>query len=257
MEFFDTHAHLADEQLSGDLVGVLSRARAAGVTGILTVGTTLASSRAGLEIAKSQPGVLAAAGLHPTNLLEIAEGDWDEVVRLAAEPQVVALGETGLDNYWKEVPLPLQQEYFDRHLQLSQATKLPVVIHQRESSAEILVMLRVARKRGPLTGIMHSFTGDAVVALECLELGLHLSFAGMVTFKNAADIREVAKLVPAERLLIETDSPYLTPHPHRGKRPNEPTLVVHTAACLAEARGVALAELARQTTANARALFTR
>ncbi|MCE9530031.1 MAG: TatD family hydrolase, partial [Planctomycetes bacterium] len=188
IELFDTHAHLAAEQLAGDSAGVLSRARAVGVTQMLSVGTALPTSRASLALANAEAGIFAAVGLHPTNLLEIAEGDWDEIVCLAAEPKAVALGESGLDLYWKEVPLPLQQDYFDRHLRLSQELKLPLVIHQRDSAAEILVMLREARQRGPLIGIMHSFTGDTAIARECLELGLHISFAGMVTFKNAADI---------------------------------------------------------------------
>jgi TatD DNase family protein len=179
------------------------------------------------------------------------------VVALTDSPEVVALGETGLDLYWKDTPLPQQQDYFDRHIRLSQQTGLPLVIHQRECAAEILAMLREARQRGPLRGIMHSFTGDEAMAAECVDLGLHISFAGMVTFKKSDDLRRVAAVVPADRLLVETDSPYLSPHPHRGQRPNEPALVVHTAACVAEARGMPLDELARLTTANALALLRR
>ncbi len=255
MELFDTHAHLDDKHLAGDLAGVIERARAARVTRILAVGTYEESSRHCAAIAEREPAVWAAVGIHPNHITEAQPTDWDVIVKLAEQPRVVAIGETGLDLYWKDTPLPQQQDYFDRHLALSQKLNLPVVIHQRETSQEILVMLRAARKRGPLTGIMHSFTADLNVALECLELGLHLSFAGMVTFKNAPELREVARQIPADRILVETDAPYLTPHPYRGKRPNEPALVVHTATCLAEVRGVSFAEFAAQTTANALKLF--
>jgi TatD DNase family protein len=253
--FFDTHAHLDDEQLASDVAAVVERASAAGVTAILAVGTTAASSRNCLALARQQEGVWASAGIHPNHAAEAQPGDWDEIVRLAGESRVVALGETGLDLYWKDTPLTLQQDYFDRHIRLSQSIGKPLVIHQRESSAEILTMLREARQRGPLAGVMHSFTGTADQAREFLNLGLYISFAGMVTFKKSDDLRAVAAAIPADRILVETDSPYLSPEPFRGKRPNEPARVVHTAACVAQVRGVTLEEFARQTTANARALF--
>ena len=253
---FDTHAHLASEHLAADLPGVLARAKAAGVGDILSVGTDLASSRRCRDLAAANDGVLASAGIHPTHAGEAQSADWDEVVRLATDdPHIVAMGETGLDNYWKEVPFPLQQDYFDRHLRLSQQLQLPFIVHQRECMPEILAMLRKAALRGPLLGVMHSFTGTAEEAAECMNLGLHISFAGMVTFKKSDDLRAVANGIPAERILVETDSPYLSPEPFRGKRPNEPARVVHTAKCLAEVREVPLADFARQTTANARALF--
>ena len=256
MHLFDTHAHLASEHLAADLPGMLVRAKAAGVATILSVGTDLASSRRCCDLATANEGVLASAGIHPTHAGEAQETDWDEVVRLASEDShVVALGETGLDNYWKDVPFALQQDYFDRHLRLSQQIQLPFIVHQRECMAEILTMLREAALRGPLKGVMHSFTGTADEAAECLELGMHISFAGMVTFKKSDELRAVAKTIPANRILVETDSPYLSPEPFRGKRPNEPARVVHTADCLAQVRGVSLAQFAEQTTANSRALF--
>jgi TatD DNase family protein len=257
MDLFDTHAHLDDEQLSSDVADVVERAAAAGVSRILAVGTTATSSRNCLVHATSFPRVWSSAGIHPNHAAEAQPGDWDEIVRLSNEPRVVALGETGLDLYWKDTPLSVQQDYFDRHIRLSQATGLPLVIHLRETAAEILAMLTAARQRGPLTGIMHSFTGTAVQAAEFMDLGLHISFAGMVTFKKSDDLRAVVAVVPAERLLVETDSPYLSPEPFRGKRPNEPARVIHTAECVAKARGETLSALARQTTANALALFSR
>jgi TatD DNase family protein len=257
MELFDTHAHLDDEQLAVDIEGVVQRAAAAGVTRILAVGTTAESSRNCLAHAARFDGVWASAGIHPNHAAEAQSGDWDEIVRLANEPRIVALGETGLDLYWKDTPLAVQQDYFDRHIRLSQATGLPLVIHLRETAAEILAMLRDAARRGALVGVMHSFTGTAEQAAEFLALGLHISFAGMLTFKKSDDLRAVAATIPTGRVLVETDSPYLSPEPFRGKRPNEPARVVHTAECLAHVRGVSLDEIARQTTASALALFSR
>jgi len=257
MDLYDTHAHLADEQLAADVIGVIERAAAGGVTQMLAVGTTAPGSRDCLEIARRFPGVRASAGIHPNHAAEAQSGDWDEIVLLSAEPEVVALGETGLDLYWKDTPLAMQQDYFDRHIRLSQKTGLPFIVHLRETAAEILAMLREARSRGELRGVMHSFTGTAEQAAELLDLGMHISFAGMLTYKKSHELRAVAAGIPADRLLVETDSPYLSPEPHRGQRPNEPARVVHTARCLAEVRGISLDELAKQTTANAEALFCR
>lgn len=257
MKLFDTHAHLADEQLAADAAGVIERAKAACVTSVLAVGTTAASSRECLAIAGRFDGVFASAGIHPNHAAEAQPADWDEVIRLSGEERIVALGETGLDLYWKDTPLAVQQDYFDRHIRLSQQTGLPLIIHLRETAAEILTMLRAARSRGPLSGVMHSFTGTAGQAAEFLAVGMHISFAGMVTFKKSDDLRAVAASIPADRILVETDSPYLSPEPFRGKRPNEPARVVHTAECLAQLRRVSLEDLAQQSTANAQSLFCR
>jgi TatD DNase family protein len=257
MELFDTHAHLDDEQLAADVAGVVERATAAGATRILAVGTTAQSSSNCLQHAKPFSGVWSSAGIHPNHAAEAQSGDWDEIVRLSGEEKVVALGETGLDLYWKDTPFPVQQDYFDRHIRLSQSTGLPFIVHLRETANEILAMLREARQRGPLGGVMHSFTGTAEHAAQFLDLGMHISFAGMVTFKKSDDLRSVAAAIPAGRILVETDSPYLSPEPFRGKRPNEPARVVHTAECLARVRDITLDDFARQTTANAQALFHR
>ena len=257
MDLYDTHAHLADEQLAADSAGVIGRAAVAGVSCILAVGTDAPSSRLCLQVARQFPSVRSSAGIHPNHAGEAAAGDWDEIVRLSGEPEVVALGETGLDLFWKDVPLAVQQDYFDRHIRLSQATGLPLVIHLRETAAEILAMLTEARKRGELRGVMHSFTGTAEQAQQFLALGMHISFAGMLTYKKSHDLRAVAATIPADRLLVETDSPYLSPEPHRGQRPNEPARAIHTADCLARVRGVPLEELATVTTTNAQSLFCR
>lgn len=252
---YDTHAHLDQPAFDHDRAVVLARARAAGVTRILAVGVTAESSEACVALAAAHEGVSAAAGVQPNYVHLAGAGDWDLVLRLARSHCVVALGETGLDRYWDEAPFPLQQDYFDRHLRLSQQTGLPFVVHMRQCEADILEMLREARSRGPLRGVMHSFTGPAEMAAECVELGLHISFAGMVTFKKSAELLAVAASVPADRLLVETDSPYLSPEPVRKIKRNEPAHVVHTARLLAEVRGQALEELAAGTTANACRLF--
>lgn len=255
VRLFDTHCHLDDEQFESDRAAVVERALAAGVEGIVAVGTTLASSRRAIELARQFASVRAAVGIQPNYVAEEAAQDWNEIVRMAKDPATVAIGETGLDRYWDHTPFDQQQDYFDRHLRLSQAVDLPFVVHMRECEVEIVEMLTAARQRGVLRGVMHSFTGSIETAEECLELGLFISFAGMVTYKKSELLRAVAKKIPADRLLIETDAPYLSPHPERGRRPNEPSLVIHTARCLAEVRGVPLEQLAEQTTANARNLF--
>ncbi len=254
MPLIDTHAHLDQTDFDIDRPLVIERAQAAGVEAILAIGVTADSSAAVVQIAAEYPFVYAAVGIHPNYCAEAAPDDWDRVVALASQPRIVALGETGLDRYRDHAPLPLQQEYFARHLQLSQQRGLPFIVHTRDSQTEVLTMLREARRRGPLTGVMHSFTGDASAAAECLELGLYISFAGMVTFKKSDDLRAVAATIPADRILIETDSPYLSPHPLRGKR-NEPANVRLTAECLAAVRGQSTDDFAAQTTANARRLF--
>lgn len=252
---FDTHAHLDDEQFELILDDVVARARDAGVRNIVSIGTTASSSRQTVTIAAKHDGVYASVGIQPNHCAEAASGDWDQVVQLAGDANVVALGETGLDRYWDYTPFEVQQDYFDRHIRLSQVTGLPFVVHMRDCGDDVLAMLRDADKRDALSGVMHSFTGDMALAESCLELNLYISFAGMVTYKKSAELREVAAWIPHDRLLIETDAPYLSPHPKRGQRPNEPSLMVHTAKCLAEVRGVDFETLAAQTTANARRLF--
>jgi len=250
----DTHAHLDRTVYAADWPGVLDRARLAGVEQIVVVGTTAAGSAASLQLAREYSQLFATVGIHPNHAAEAAAGDWDEVVKLARDPRCVGIGETGLDRYWDDTPWPMQQDYFDRHLRLSQVLDRAIVIHTRECLAEAIAMLRDARQRGLLRGVMHSFTGDAASAAECVELGLCISFAGMLTYKKNEELRAAAAMVPAERLLVETDSPYLAPQPVRGKQ-NEPAYVVYTAECLAHVRNISTQELGELTTANARRLF--
>lgn len=257
MLLFDTHAHLEDEQFDGIRDNVIVRARAAGVGQMLAVGTCLASSQKCAALAGSQSDIWASVGIHPNYCSTAGGDDWERIVELAKQPRVVALGETGLDRHWDDSPFEMQQDYFARHIQLGRQTGLPFIVHMRDCETDTLNFLSNMTKDGPLRGVMHSFTGTLDGAREFLRMGLHISFAGMVTFKKSDELRYIAKAVPDDRLLIETDCPYLTPHPFRGQRPNEPSFLKHTAQCLAEVRGVSLAELAAQTTANARRLFWR
>jgi TatD DNase family protein len=254
-ELIDTHAHLDDEQFRDDLPAVLQRAAAAGVVRIVTIATTAASSAECVALASRHPALAATVGIQPNNIAGEPSGAWDEVPRLVTRPKVVAVGETGLDRHWDTTPFGQQEDYFARHLELARRHGLPVVIHCREAEADVVRMLRADHDRhGPVHGVMHSFTGDWATAEACLAMGLCISFAGMVTYKNAQALRDVAKRVPLDRLLVETDSPYLSPVPLRGKR-NEPANVVHTGACLAGLHSMAAEAFAEQTTRNARVLF--
>lgn len=251
----DTHAHLDDERFAGDLPDVLKRASTAGVEHVLTIGIDAATSRANVALADAHAMLFAAVGIQPNHVADAQPGDWDVILELVNHKKVVAIGETGLDRYWDRAPFPLQEEYFARHLDLARKLDLPVVIHCREAEADVVHMLRVEFERhGPIKGIMHSFTGDEATARDCLEMGLHISFAGMITFKNSEALRKVAATVPLDRLLAETDSPYLAPMPFRGKR-NEPAYVEHTAACLANVHGISKTMLCERLTTNARSLL--
>lgn len=251
----DTHAHLDAEQFADDLPAVLERARVTGVRATIAVATTAPSSAVCVTLAESRSDVFATVGIHPNNIMRAAGTAWDEVLALVGHPRVVGVGETGLDRHWDDTPFPVQEEHFVRHLELGRRYQRAVVIHCREAEADMLRVLRNEFDRlGPIRGVMHSFVGDAAMAEECRAMGLYLSFAGMLTYKSAAALRETAATQPLDRVLVETDSPYLSPMPLRGKR-NEPAHVVHTAACLANLLGVSLDALAEQTTTNARALF--
>lgn len=254
MQLVDTHAHLDEEAFDGDRVQVIEHYLAEGISRVVTIGTTAESSRRAVEIAQEFPSVFAAVGIQPNYVSQAGDADWETIEELARQPKVVAIGETGLDRYWDYAPIAMQVDFFRRHIDLADRLDLPFVVHCREAETDVLAELRLAADAGVLRGVMHSFAGDLATAKGCLELGMHISFAGMVTYKKSQALRDVAMQIPADRILIETDSPYLPPQPMRGKR-NEPAFLKMTAAMLAELRGVSLEEFARQTTANATALF--
>lgn len=251
----DTHTHLFDDRFHKDLPAVLERAALA-LERVVCLGIDRESSIESVRIANQYPLVVAAVGIQPNSAAEAKPGDWDEVVRLAeSEPRVVAIGETGLDRYWDKTPFAMQEDYFERHIELARRLNKPFSIHCREAEADVVKMLRVEfEKHGPIRAVMHSFSGDLATMKTCLEMGLFISFAGMVTYPNAQSLRDVAKEVPIDRLLVETDCPYLAPQPVRGKR-NEPGYVTHTAELLANVKGLSVQAIATHTTRNARMLF--
>ncbi len=252
---FDTHAHLDDEQLAEQTAELVADARRHQVTRILTVATSLASSHRSIQLAEQHAEIYAAVGIHPNSCQDATPAHLVEIVQLTQHPKVIAIGETGLDVYWDFCPLDVQLEYFKRQIHLSHETGLPFIVHMRDCESEMVETLSSTTRHGRLNGIMHSFTGSLETAKQCLQWGMYISFAGMVTYKKNAHLREIAAQIPNERLLVETDSPYLAPHPMRGQRPNTPALVRHTLECLAEVRQSEFESLAQLTFQNAIRLF--
>ncbi len=252
---FDTHAHLDDEQLAGKTADIIADAKRHGVCEVLTVATTLASSYRSIELAETHSEIFAAVGIHPNSCQDASLAELDQVRQLTQHPKVIAIGETGLDDYWKFCSMDVQIDYFKRQIRLSHETGLPFIVHMRDCESQMLATLSESTQQGTLNGIMHSFTGTLQTARQCLEWDMHISFAGMVTYRKNDELRQIAAAIPDQRLLVETDSPYLSPHPERGKRPNTPALIRHTVACLAEARGATFEETAELTRRNALRLF--
>lgn len=252
-DLFDTHAHLHFPGFDEDRDAVLARARAAGVRRMVTIGTDGETSRAALALAERHPDVWATAGVHPHDAAESDEAAQGEVERIAAERRVVAIGEIGLDFFRNLSPPETQERMLRRFLALARRLRKPVVLHCRDAHAEILALLGEERV-ADVGGIMHCFSGDVAIARRCLDLGLLISLAGPVTYPNARALPDVARFVPGDRLVVETDCPFLPPQGYRGKR-NEPAYLTITAARVAELRGEPLDDLAARTTANARRLF--
>jgi TatD DNase family protein len=254
MPLFDTHAHLHFPELRADLDAVLARARAAGVTGIVTIGTDRETNPAAVALAERLPDVYATVGIHPHDAGAAADADFEAMERLArGSAKVVALGEMGLDFFRDLSPRDAQETVLRRQLDMARRLGKPVVIHCRDAHPEVLAILAEERV-GEVGGVMHCFSADVEVAKRCLDLDLLISLAGPVTYKNARSLPDVARFVPADRLVVETDCPYLPPHPHRGQR-NEPAWVAITAAHVAGLRGVAPEALGLTVTANAHRLF--
>lgn len=244
----DSHCHLTAPPLRMNLEAVLSRAQAAGVSHAISIGTDAADVRAVLELAQSRPEVFAAAGVHPHEAGKMSPGWLDELEALARDPRVVAVGETGLDYHYDFADRRTQRTVFEAELGLAERLGKPVIIHCREAHADAVAALAgVPRLAGV---VFHCFTGTRREAAEILDRGWWLSLTGVVTFKNAGELREAARMVPDSRLMVETDAPYLSPEPVRSVRPNEPAFVAHTARRLAEARGVRYEQFVAQTRAN-------
>ncbi|MDD5712893.1 MAG: TatD family hydrolase [Smithellaceae bacterium] len=247
----DSHAHLEMAEFDGDRDLVVQRAVDSGVGIIVTVGTNLADCRKAVTIAARFDSVYAALGIHPHDAKEIGPDTYDQLKEMAKSDKVVAYGEIGLDFFRDPSPRELQIRRCEEQLELAVELALPVIIHDREAHDEIMRLLSPWKGKG---GIVHCFSGDMAMARRCIDMGFLISIPGAVTFNKAEEMQKVARGVPLDSLLVETDSPFLSPQPHRGKR-NEPSHVVHTARRIAEIRGITFDELAAATTANARRIF--
>ncbi len=255
MRLIDSHTHLDDAQYNDDRAAVIERARAAGVERMLAIGTGGGPPdlEAAVRLADEYPFVLATVGVHPHDAAKTTEATFERLRALAEHPKVVAIGEIGLDYHYDFSPRPVQRITFSLQLTIAAEAHLPIVIHTREAWDDTFEILR-REWRGQ--GIVHCFTGDTTQAQQALEAGFHLAFGGVLTFPKAETVRQAARLTPADRLLIETDCPYLAPVPHRGKR-NEPAFVLETTRRLAEVRGQSIEEVAALTTANFERLCLR
>jgi len=252
----DSHCHLDFPEFASDTAAVIDRARNAGVGHMLTIGTKITKFDGVLAVAERFDNVSCSVGIHPHEAGVEPAMDVEKLTTLAKHPKVVAFGETGLDFYYNHGPKDDQIRSFRVHMDAARAAGLPIIVHTRDADAETAAMLTEEMKKGSFTGVIHCFSSRPELAAKALELGFYISFSGIVTFKKADTLREVAKTVPLDRILVETDSPYLAPMPHRGKT-NEPAFVTHTAALVAELKGLTRDELATQTSANFFRLFSK
>jgi TatD DNase family protein len=249
----DTHAHLDDARFDGDRDAMIARAREAGVEHLVTIGCDLTTSRAAVELADRYPFVYATVGVHPHEAKQIGDSWYDDLRRLAQHKKVVAYGEIGLDYHYNHSPPKLQRERFREQITLARDLRLPIVVHTREAQDDTITVLK-EENAADVGGVFHCFSGDARLAKDALDLGFLLSFSGVITFQNATMLRDIVKTVPMDRILVETDSPYLTPAPHRGKR-NEPAHVRLVAEKIAAIQGMTADQIAELTSQNARRVF--
>ena len=251
--FIDTHCHLDFDDYASDRSQILERAKQAGVAEVITIGVDLTSSRRAIDLAKANWSVYASVGIHPHNAHPLSDKDTKQLISLGTMPEVVAYGEIGLDFYRNHQSRSRQIACFEEQLGVARQLSLPLVLHDREAHQDVLQLLREG-KAWEMGGTMHCFSGDWSFARKCLDLGFCLSIAGPVTFGKSNTLQDVARKCPLDRLLLETDAPFLAPAPKRGKR-NEPAFIIHTAEKIASLKGMPLEEVARQTTLNARSLF--
>jgi len=252
----DSHCHLDYLARDGDLDAVLERARAAGVKAMITICTKLSEFESVRDIAAAHDDVWCSLGVHPHEAAEEGQETAARLVDLARDPQVVGIGETGLDYYYEHSPRAAQQTSFRAHIAAARETGLPLIVHSRDAEADTIAILQEEHAKGAFPGVIHCFTAGPGLARAALDIGFYISAAGIVTFKKAEDLRTTLREVPLERLLIETDAPYLAPVPMRGKR-NEPAFVAHTAAALAKLKDLPLAEVTQATGENAMRLFAK
>jgi TatD DNase family protein len=252
----DSHCHLDFPDFASELDAVVARARAAGLGRMVTISTRVKKHAQVLAVAETFPDVFCSVGTHPHNAQEETDIDAAKLIALSQHPKVVAIGEAGLDYHYDKSPRDLQAKSFREHIAAARATRLPLVIHSRDCDEDMATILTEEMGKGAFPAVLHCFTGGRDLAFKAIDLGLCISFTGILTFKNSGSLRDIAKELPADRIMVETDAPYLAPGPYRGKR-NEPSYVVETARVLAETRGVSADEIARQTTENFFRLFNK
>jgi TatD DNase family protein len=251
----DSHAHIQGKEYAGEVEAVIARAREAGVEKIIAVGgaSDMSSNTEAIALAKTFPDIFATVGMHPHDAKDVGADELKELQELAAAPKVVAVGETGLDYYYDHSPREVQRRVFAKFIHLARETGLPIVVHERDAANDAAQLLR-GEGEGKIRGVIHCFTGNYEAACAYLDLGFYISFTGIITFKNADALRDVVRKVPLDRVFVETDSPFLTPVPHRGKR-NEPAYVLHVAETIAVIKETSLEEVAKMTTENVQELF--
>jgi TatD DNase family protein len=252
----DHHCHIDRHEFANDLDGVVARAAAAGVGIMVNISTRIRKFDEVTAVAERFDNVYGSVGTHPHNAHEELDIPLEEIVRLAGHPKIVSIGEAGLDYFYKHSTPAAQAEGFRRHIAAARETGLPLEIHTREADADTLEILRDEHAKGPFPAILHCFTGGRELALGAVDLGLYVSFSGVISFKKSEALREIAREIPLDRLLVETDAPFLAPEPYRGKQ-NEPAFVVHTARALAVVKAVSAEEMTRATTENFFRLFTK
>ena len=252
----DSHCHLDFPDFSGELEQVMARARAAGIGTMVTIGTRVRRFPQVLAIAERFDNIYCSVGTHPHNAHEELDVSADDLVRLSEHPKVVAVGEAGLDYHYDNSPPEAQAAGLRTHIAAARQSGLPLVIHAREADDDLAAILREESEKGVFPAVLHCFSSGLTLAEAGIALGHYVSFSGILTFKNSEALRYIARDLPADRILVETDAPYLAPVPHRGKR-NEPAFVAHTAAALAAARGVSVEEIAAQTSENFFRLFAK
>ncbi len=253
----DSHCHLDFPDFEDDLDGVLARARTAGVGWMLTIGTKVSRFDGVLAIADSRDNVFCSVGIHPHEAAREPEVTAEHLVRMAVRhPKIVAFGETGLDFFYDHSPRDIQAQVFRTHIAAAREAGLPIIVHTRDADSETIAILRDEQQKGAFTGVIHCFSSGRGMAEAAIDMGMYVSLSGIVTFKRADELRAIVRDLPLDRLLVETDAPYLAPVPKRGK-PNEPAFTAYTAACVAEVKGVTAEELAEQTTTNFFTLFSK
>ena len=251
----DSHAHIQGKEYAGEAEAVIERARAAGVEKIIAVGGAgdMSSNTEAVALADSFPNIYATVGMHPHDAKDVGADELRALRELTSHAKVIAVGETGLDYYYNHSPHEVQRRVFTQFIHMARETGLPIVVHERDAAQEVAELLRSEGGR-ELHGVIHCFTGNYEAACDYLDLGFYLSFTGIITFKNAEPLRQVVRQVPLEKMFVETDSPFLTPVPHRGKR-NEPAYVRLVAETVASVKNISLEDVARVTTENVQNLF--